>query len=68
MNKNRPKHNSSYVIRLVLGIDFMGIVKMNWKVTNEKAKNILDWQPKYPSYKGGIIVTLDEMKVRKKLF
>ncbi len=68
MNRKRPAHIPSFIIRLVLGKDFMEIVKMNCKVTNEKAKKILGWKPKYPSYKEGLKITLAEMKVRKNYF
>jgi len=65
MNKKPPKHIPAFIIRLVLGKDFMEIVKMNCKITNEKAKNILEWKPKYPSYIDGLKVTLEEMKTKK---
>jgi len=68
MNKKRPKHIPAFIIRLALGKDFMEIVKMNCKVTNQKAKKNLGWQPKYPSYKDGLKVTLEEMKTKKNYF
>ena len=35
---------------------------MNCKVSNEKAKRMLDWKPEYPSYKEGLEATIKEMK------
>ncbi|MBN2893881.1 MAG: NAD(P)-dependent oxidoreductase [Bacteroidales bacterium] len=68
MNKKLPKHIPAFIIGLVLGKDFMVIVNMNCKVSNLKAKNILGLELKYPSYKQGLDVTLEEMKTQKNNF
>ena len=62
MNKKRPGHIPGFIVKLILGKDFYEIVRMNCKVTNEKAKRILGWQPQYPSYKEGLSITIPEMK------
>jgi nucleoside-diphosphate-sugar epimerase len=41
---------------------------MNCKVSNEKAKKILDWHPEYPSYKEGLKETIREIKEKKNCF
>jgi len=61
MNKKRPGKIPGFIIKLVLGNDFYEIIRMNCKVSNEKAKRVLSWQPEYPSYKKGLEDTIKEM-------
>ena len=65
MNKKRPGHIPAFIIRLALGKNFYEIIRMNCKVSNTKAKKILDWYPQYPSYKEGLVETIKEMKEKK---
>ena len=62
MNKKRPGHVPAFIVKLILGKDFYEIIRMNCKVSNAKAKKILDWQPQYPSYKEGLVETIKEIK------
>ena len=68
MNKKRPGKIPGFIIKLVLGKDFYEIIRMNCKVSNEKAKRILDWYPQYPSYKEGLREVIKEMKENKNYF
>lgn len=68
MNKKRPRHIPGFIIKLVLGNDFYKIIRMNCKVSNEKAKRILDWYPEFSSYKEGLSQTIKEMKENKNYF
>jgi nucleoside-diphosphate-sugar epimerase len=68
MNKKRPGKIPGFIIKLILGNDFYKIIRMNCKVSNEKAKRILGWYPKYPSYKEGLKETIKEMKENKNYF
>jgi len=68
MNKKRPCKIPGFIIKLILGKDFYEIIRMNYKVSNEKAKRILGWYPKYPSYKEGLMETIKEMKENKNYF
>ncbi|MFC2138807.1 NAD-dependent epimerase/dehydratase family protein [Bacteroidota bacterium] len=68
MNKKRPGHIPAFIIRLVLGKDFYEIIRLNCKVSNAKAKGLLDWKPDYPSYKEGLEETIKEMKEKKNYF
>ena len=61
MNKKRPRKIPGFIIKLLLGNDFYEIIRMNCKVSNEKAKKMLDWRPEYPSYKKGLEETIKEM-------
>jgi nucleoside-diphosphate-sugar epimerase len=54
MNKKKRGHLPAFIIRLILGKDYYEVIRMNCKVSNSKAKEILDWQPQYPSYKEGL--------------
>lgn len=68
MNKKRPGHIPAFIIKLVFGNDFYEIITLNCKVSNSKAKRILDWKPEYPSYKEGLEMTIKEMKEKKNYF
>ncbi len=62
MNQKEPGHIPGLLIRLVLGRDFYEIIRMDSKVSNQKAKDILGWKLKYPSYKEGLEATINEIK------
>jgi nucleoside-diphosphate-sugar epimerase len=68
MNKKQPGHIPAFIIRLVLGKDFYEIIRMNCKVSNAKAKRLLGWKPKFPSYKEGLEETIKEMKEKNNYF
>lgn len=68
MNRARPNHIPSFLIRMILGNDFYEIIRMNCKVSNNKAKRMLEWSPEYPSYKEGLEATVEEMKKGKNYF
>lgn len=68
MNKKQPGHIPAFIIKLILGKDFYEIIKMNCKVSNAKAKRLLDWKPEYPSYKEGLAATIKEMKANNNYF
>jgi 2-alkyl-3-oxoalkanoate reductase len=68
MDKKKPGHIPAFILRMVLGKDFFVIISMNCKVSNAKAKRLLDWQPQYPSYMEGLEVTIKEMKEKINYF
>jgi 2-alkyl-3-oxoalkanoate reductase len=68
MNKKRPGHLPAFIFKLILGKDFYEVIMMNCKVSNTKAKRMLDWQPHYPSYKEGLQATIKEIKESKNYF
>jgi nucleoside-diphosphate-sugar epimerase len=68
MNIKKPGHIPAFMFRLILGKDFYEVIRMNCKVSNAKAKKILDWHPKYPSYKEGLEETIREIKEKKNWF
>ena len=68
MNKKPPRSIPGFVIKLALGNDFYKILRMDCKVSNSKAKKLLDWNPQYPSYKEGLPETIEEMKVMNNYF
>jgi 2-alkyl-3-oxoalkanoate reductase len=68
MNKKQPGHIPAFILKLVLGKDFYAVISMNCKVSNSKAKRLLDWKPEYPSYKEGLEATIKEMKEKKNYF
>jgi nucleoside-diphosphate-sugar epimerase len=68
LNKKQPGHIPAFIIKLVLGKDFFEVVRMNCIVSNQKAKKMLDWKPKYPSYKIGLEETIKDMMTNKPFF
>ncbi|MBU1720839.1 MAG: NAD(P)-dependent oxidoreductase, partial [Bacteroidetes bacterium] len=62
MNKKPPGRIPGFIIRIVIGNDFYKVISMNCKVSNEKARRLLDWQPKYPSYIEGLEEVIAKMK------
>ena len=68
MNKQPPKTIPGFIVKLALGNDFYEILKMNCIVSNAKAKKLLEWIPKYPSYRDGLPVTIKEMRERENYF
>jgi nucleoside-diphosphate-sugar epimerase len=68
MNKKRPGKIPGFIIKLILGNDFYEIIRMNCKISNEKAKRLLNWDPKYQSYKEGLMETIKEMKENRNYF
>ena len=68
MNRKRPARIPGIIVRLIIGKDLYQVVRMNCRVSNEKAKKMLDWKPEYPSFKLGLDSTIPEMKENKPFF
>ena len=65
MDKKKPGHIPGFIFRLIVGKDFYEVIRMNCKVSNEKAKRILGWQPQFPSYKEGLKETIRQIREEK---
>jgi len=65
MGKKKPGKIPGFIIKLVIGRDLYEIIRMNCRVSNKKAKKMLDWKLRYPSYKKGLEDTIKEMKENK---
>jgi len=68
MHKKRPGRVPGFIVRLIIGKDLYQVVRMNCRVSNEKAKKMLDWKPVYPSYQEGLKAAIHEMKENKPFF
>ncbi len=66
MGKKEPARIPGFLIRIILGRDFYEIIRMNCKVSNAKAKKILDWHPRYPSYREGLEAVISEINMQIK--
>lgn len=62
MNKKKPAHVPAILIKWILGKDFLEVLQMSCRVSNAKAKRMLEWQPLYPSCKDGLEVAIREIK------
>jgi nucleoside-diphosphate-sugar epimerase len=65
MKKKRPGHIPSFIFRLIIGRDLFEVIQINCKVSNAKAKKMLNWKPKYPSYREGLKETIREIREKK---
>lgn len=68
MNKKIPGKIPGFIIKTILGKDMYEVINTNCKVSNQKAIKILDWHPKYPSYKEGLQDTIKEMNEKPPYF
>jgi nucleoside-diphosphate-sugar epimerase len=68
MNKKRPGKIPGFIIKMILGVDMYQVIKMNCKVSNQKAKKVLDWHPEFPSYKEGLENAIKEMSEKLPFF
>jgi len=68
MNQKQPGHIPAFIMKLLMGKDFYEVIRMNCKVSNAKAKRLLDWEPQYPSYKEGLAATIKEIKEKNNYF
>jgi nucleoside-diphosphate-sugar epimerase len=68
MGVNKPGSIPGPVIKMVLGRDLYEIIRMNCRVSNQKAKTMLDWEPEYKSYRTGLQHTIKEMQNKKPYF
>ena len=63
-NMPRPRAIPRFVARLVLGKTLLETMEMNCIVSNEKAKRMLGWDLKFPSYREGLVATIRELEGR----
>lgn len=54
MNVPRPKSVPGFIIRIVMGKLLYETITMNCRVSNAKAKKLLDWKLRYPTYREGL--------------
>lgn len=67
MGKKKPGHVPLFILKLVIGKEFLSVIQMNCKVSNEKAKRVLGWKPAYPSYKEGLKAVIREILAGRKI-
>lgn len=56
-----PKSIPKWLMRAIIGKLPLETITMNCRVSNAKAKRLLAWQPKYPSYREGLKRTMEQM-------
>ena len=59
----KPKPAPRFVVKLILGKLLFETVTMHCRVTNAKAKRVLGWSPRYPSFREGLSATVEESSV-----
>ncbi|MBI5219955.1 MAG: NAD-dependent epimerase/dehydratase family protein [Bacteroidia bacterium] len=59
--KPKPKNIPAFIIRWVLGKYMSKVILMDCRVSNAKAKKIMGWKLKYPTYKEGLKATFEAL-------
>jgi nucleoside-diphosphate-sugar epimerase len=49
---------ATFIFKLILGKLLVETATMSCRVTNAKAKRVLGWSPRYPSFKEGLAATV----------
>jgi nucleoside-diphosphate-sugar epimerase len=49
-------------VKLILGKLLVETVTMNCRVTNAKAKRMLGWAPRFPSFREGLVATMEAIE------
>jgi nucleoside-diphosphate-sugar epimerase len=68
LGKKKPGRIPGFIVRMVIGKDLFEVISMNCKVSNAKAKQLLEWKPEYPSFREGLKAVIDDMKTNAPLF
>jgi nucleoside-diphosphate-sugar epimerase len=55
----RPEPAPTFVVKLVLGRLLFETATMHCKVSNAKARRVLGWEPRYPSFREGLAATVE---------
>lgn len=58
----RPKPAPTFIVKLILGKLLFETATMNCRVSNSKAKCVLGWAPRYPSYREGLRATIEAIE------
>ena len=66
MDVQKPKSIPRLLARIFLGKTLYDTVMMNCRVSNVKAKNQLNWEPKFPTYRDGLPPTIKELNMKRK--
>ena len=54
----RPRPVPTFILRIILGKLLVETAAMSCRVTNAKAKRVLGWAPRYPSFREGLAATV----------
>lgn len=57
-----PGRIPSFIVRMVIGKKMLATATMNCIVSNRHAKEVLGWQPDYPSYREGLAKTIADIR------
>jgi nucleoside-diphosphate-sugar epimerase len=68
MKVPKPKSVPGFVIRAVLGKLLYETITMNCRVSNAKAKEHLEWQPIYPTYREGLPAAIKKIESQERPF
>lgn len=49
----------TFILKLILGTLLVEMASMSCRVTNAKAKRVLGWAPRYPSFREGLQATVE---------
>jgi nucleoside-diphosphate-sugar epimerase len=58
----RPKPAPAFILKLILGRLLVETATLSCRVTNAKAKRLLGWAPRYPSFREGLQATVEAIE------
>jgi nucleoside-diphosphate-sugar epimerase len=58
-----PGSIPGWLMRIIIGRLPYETITMNCRVSNAKAKRVLEWEPVYPSYREGLKRTIDQLQM-----
>ena len=61
-NMSKPRTIPKILARLILGKLLVETMEMDCVVSNKKAKQVLGWELKYPSYREGLVAAIREIE------
>jgi nucleoside-diphosphate-sugar epimerase len=62
MNISRPRSIPGFLVKITMGEMIYDTITMNCRVSNARAKQVLDWQLEYPSYQEGLPAAIKEIE------
>ena len=62
LHASRPKPVPTFIVKLLLGKLLFETATMHCRVSNAKAKRVLGWAPRYPSYDQGLKATVEAIE------
>jgi len=64
MGKKRVGSMAPWLLKLIIGGPLVASLITSFRISNEKVKRGLDWQPRYPTFKEGLPEVLKALEAK----